>query len=754
MFGSGDLGMGVTFSLRDQATQNAQNAGRAITGLDRVVTQASTNIQNAANRIQSGILGVVLAVGMLIGPFAMAVNQSGEFNFQISQAGAIARATAPQIEMLRQKAIQLGDATIFSALEIAKAEVNLSRAGFAVEQQLELLPGLTSLAAAGNIKLEQAAEMASNALYMFGLRAGDMPRVSDVLVNAANKSNQTLENFANAMRYLGPTANALDVDLEESAAYIMMMANSAMRGSIGTRAFGTSLANLANPTKMAKDAMKELGLEVFDRTGNFVGFIEMTRRLDAALKGYSKETRLMYLDKIFGSEAIQEINTLLDQEYRAIENGTEVTYKGADALEYFTKINRNAAGVAEQTAADILNNFKGDVILFTSVWETTKIAIGNILEQVLRPFVKQMTEWLVTIKGFIQTPFGEWLVKVGAGLSAAAATMIILGFATTVLLPAMWSMITAVGVLLIELAPFIAIGAAIVGIIVLLKKSFDEFNSMMQDGSGPAAGFMGIMQKIGGVIMSVIEVWSSWNGQTFTLSQQLHDALERIGILDFVLQLATWIVRIKEFFTGFVEGAVLAYVVVEEVFGFIRDSISSLMNSLNEIGIPMGKLGGSLALFRGLGMAASAALWLLTRPLVILGTLFGIVVNAVEFLVVNLKELGKLVNWQSWLTGLTQGFATGDWSNIPGANFQNTFKDKGKILPGSGATGQFSLSSIGNRQAEILSMMGMRSDGRTQDPGQMGPQQVPETFVLQTFIDSDQIAERVMEKEQLKNSRQ
>lgn len=748
MFGSGDLGMGVTFSLRDNATQNAQNAGRALTNLERTVSQASQNIQNAANRIQTGIIGVVLAVGMMIGPFAMAVNESGEFNFQISQAGAIARATAPQLEMLRQKAIQLGDATIFSAVEIAKAEVNLSRAGFAVEQQLELLPGLTSLAAAGNISLEQSALMASNALYMFGLRAGDMPHVADVLVNAANKSNQTLENFSNAIRYLGPTAKALDVTLEESAGYIMMMANSAMRGSIGTRAFGTSLANLANPTKMAKEAMAELGFSVFDK-GAFVGFTEMTRRLDSALRGYSKESRLMYLDKIFGSEAIQEINTLLEQEYRAIENGTEVVYKGADALEYFTKINRESAGVAEQTAKDILNNFKGDVILFTSVWETTKIAIGVILEETLRPFVKEMTEWLVTIKQFIQTPFGEWLVKIAAGLATAGSMMIILGFATTILVPAIWSMVTAVGALMIELAPFIATAAIIVGVIVLLKRSFDEFQAVMNNQTGPAAGFMGIMQKIGGVIMSVIEVWSTWNGETFTLSQGLHDALQRIGILDFVLNLATWIVRIKEFFSGLVEGVVLAYVITEAAFIRLRESFGTFFDVLEQIGLPLGKLMGDLGLFRALGRVVSGAVTIMLLPLNLLLDVIKQIVDGFSWLIDNGGELMKLFNKDAWTTGIIAGLSTGDWSMMPGANFKDTVGD-GKMLPGSNAP---FVPSIGQRQAEIMTMMGMRTQGQATIPAPPGSG-LQETFIMPIYLDSEKIAEEVRNKEQLKNSRQ
>jgi TP901 family phage tail tape measure protein len=750
MFGSGNLGMGVTFSLVNQATQPAAQAGQSITSLQNVVNNAANSIQQASNKITSGIVATVTSVMLLLGPFTAMVGASTEFNFQLSRAGAISQATAQEVSTLKQAAFDLGATSMYNATEIAKTEVVLAQAGFFVSQQLEMLPGLTDLATAGVVSLDYAAGVASDTLFQFGLGARDMGRVSDVIVNAANMSNMSVENFGNAMKYFGPTAKAFEMSLEEASAYIEMMANSGMRGSIGTRAFGTALMNLASPTKQAAELMGSIGFEAYDSAGKFVGLESMIRRLQVSMQGMTNKQRDNALSVIFGNESTQEMLQLLNLEFRAIENGQEVIYRGADALHYFTQKNLEAKGVAEQVSKGIRDNLKSDIIGLSSAFETLKIKMGDVLEGPLRGIVKEMRSWVIGIQGLMDTSFGKWLVSIAAGVSVAAAAMIVLGFVITILIPSIWAMVTAVGALMIEFAPVIAIVGAIVGLFVLAKKSVDEFSEVMS-GQTKATGFIGLMQRIGGVLMSVYEIWTTWNGSTFTLSQGLHDALERIGILDFVLNLATWIVRIKEFFLGVVEGAVFMYVVLEEVFGYVKDSFNSLFDTMADLGLA--KLTGDLSLFRMAGMAASYVAWALTRPFVILGTVIGAVVNMVEFLLANLKELGKLVDWQSWLQGAAIGASTGDWSALPGANFKNTFADKGKILPGvDDATGNFSLDAMLNRQSEIMSNLGLKSDGRATESSPMGPSQ-NETFNIQLFMDTDLVAEKVLTKQALDGSR-
>lgn len=750
MFGSGDLGMGVTFSLRDNATAGAQAAGQSVTNLERVVNHASTTIQNAAARITSGIVATVTAVTLLMGPFAAAVDTSSEFNFQISRAGAVSRATAQEITMLKDKALELGNATMFNAIQIAKAEFVLSQAGFAVQQQMEILPPLIDLATAGVVSLEYAAGVATDTLYQFGLGTQDMTRVADVIVNAANMSMVSVENFGNAMKYLGPTAKLFGIELEEAAGYIELMANSGMRGSIGTRAFGTALLNLASPSKLASESMMALGFDAYDASGKFVGLTQMVRMLQSAVSGLTNKERDRHLGIIFGNEAIQEIVQLMTLEFTAIENGTEVVYRGADALEYFTQKNREAGGVAAEVSSAMRDNLHTDFKLLAASLETLRIKMGDILEGPLRPLVQNLRAFVQQVQGFLSTKFGQVLFLTAAAAAALFSAMIVLGFVFTILLPSVWAMVTAMGALMIELAPFIAIGLAIVGVIYMMKKAFDEFNEVMSNESAPATGFMGLLQRIGGVMAAVVEIWSTWNGETFTLSEQMHDALERIGILDFVLNLATWIVRAKELFNGFVEGLVMVYVIVEQTVGAVMESLGDLVDSLEDIGIPIKKLTGDLGIFKSIGTVLATFALISVLPLILLGQAIAFVSNAIEFLIVNFKELVALI------PSLAASVATGNFGAFATAlgatDFKNTFNKDGTVTQAVGE-GSFDFGNIAARHAEIMAMLNAGNNPAPTTPGESPAGKPVENYILQTILDGEKIAEEVLNKEQLKNGR-
>lgn len=759
MFGSGfggGLGMGVTFSLSNQASGPAAAAGTSITNLSNSVSQAQERINAASSRITSGLFGVVAAVSALMMPFVSALKASTEFNFQVTRSISLAGQGLAQARMLKEEAFRLGSTSAFNATEVAEASAELSQSGFMIEQQLKMLPGLANMATAGLVSLKYAAGLASDVMYQFGKSVEDIPKIGDVIVEAANRSNMTVENFGSAIKYFGPTSKLFGISLEEAAGYIEIMANSGMRGSIGTRAFGTALANLAHPTKQASELMRALGFDAYDQAGNFKGLEGVVRNLQSSVSGLNNKQRDAFLSIVFGNEAIQEITQLLTLEYKTIENGTEVVYKGADALHYFTQKNMEAIGTSERVSRGIMNNLKGDLKLLSSAFETLKIKIGDVQEGPLRGVVQGTREWIMMITNLVNTKFGQWVVGVSAATAVLASVIITLGFVTTILIPSIWAMVTAFGALMVTLAPFLLTGAAIVGVIVLIKESLDEFFSFMEGGQ-KASGFMGLMQRLGAVLYSVYEIWTSWNGETFTLSGKLHDALQRIGLLDFVLNLATWIVRIKEFFKGVVESAVFLYVVIEEVFTYAKESILSFLLTLESMGLGIDKLTGNLDTFRLLGNVVGFVVSTIARPFIILGMVIGTVANAMEFLIKNFKEVIKLIPGLGWAYGIYDAIKTKDIGNLPGISMftktENTFAGKGKILPGTDMNGEFSMSNIRNRQGEILAGMGIDSDTQAQIKAPQGSN-MQQTFVLPVYLDSEKISEKVIEKQNLNNARQ
>lgn len=638
MFGSGDLGMGVIFTLRDNVSAVARQVGQSLQTLETKATQAAQTISRAGQNIQSGMIAVAATAALLLAPFAAATKISGDFNYAISRAGAISQTSAEGLVALKQKALELGNQTVFTAQQIADAEIVLAQAGFEWQQQLEILPGLTNLASAGALSLAEAADHASNTIYQFGLRAGDMPRVADVLVNAANKSNQSVQNFGNAMKYLGPTAHTLGVDLEEAAGYIMVMANSGMRGSVGTRAFGTSLANLSHPTRQASAVMQQIGFDAFNAQGNFVGLAEMTRRLDRATRGLTQEQKLMAIDTIFGSEAIQEMTQLLTFQLEVMENGEKVVYRGADALEYYTKMNQEAAGVAEKTSRDSLNNFKGDMIMLSSAWETTIIAMGDILEEALRPFVQFLTRAVISMRQFISTPFGAWVIKTAAAIGVIVTALVAMNFIFGVLIPAIGSMAVAGASLIITLWPLVAVVSALGYAFFHASEGlaeFDKFKKALEAGGDGVENIDKDLSAWGAKLDILSQAMDTWDGKNFKIDNATLEAAEKLGVKDTALNWATWAVRMKEFGKGINEG----FTPLSETIHKIREDFEYILSQLG-FGDP-GKGMAKASTWKMIGQGITEAL---VYP-------FKLVLDMVHEIITAIVTISKLLtagtNWAS-----------------------------------------------------------------------------------------------------------
>jgi len=748
--------MGISFVFQDGASAPARQAQDSINGLSGAVDRAATNIQGAAQKIQSGFIATLATVTALLGPFIAALGASTEFNFQIARAGAIGQATAEEIVKLKEAAFDLGNTTIYNATEIAQAEVTLAQAGFAVNQQLEMLPALTNLATAGVVSLDYAAGIASDTMFQFGLKVSDMERIGDVIVNAANMSNMSVENFGNAMKYLGPTAKAFNISLEEAAGYIEMMANSGMRGSVGTRAFGTSLVNLSHPTKQAADLMSQLNFSSYDAQGKFVGLSEMVRRFQRSITGLTPQQRDMAISTIFGNEAIQEMTQLMNLEFETMENGTKVVYKGADALDYFTKKNNEAKGVSAAVSAGIMDNLKMDLKLLSSAWQTLLIKVGDIQEGPLRGVAQTFRDMVQGIQSIVSTKFGQWLVGISAGVALVASSLVVLGFVTSILIPQMWAMVTAGAALAIELLPVIAAVAAVAGSIIFIKESIDEFNDVLSGKTSPLTGFIGLMQKIGGVAMAAFEIFTSWNGETFTLSQNMYTALQRIGILDFVMKLSTWIVRFKEFIVEFVHGLYSIYTVAREMFSVVGESFDNLAQVLSDLNIPFSDTIGNLGTVRGLATTAAGAIYVLTTPFRVLAFLLSTIADTMSFIITNFKEVTRMVDLNAWAAGLSVAAGTGDWSYVPGANIKNTYQRTGEMFRNAtpfSVANTFGKAMDENRSETAL-LMGMRGEywGAGQEQQKTTTDDRP--IYLNVLLDGDLLHSQVVKRQQMADARQ
>ncbi len=359
---------GVNTSLRGVGT----NAEAGFSKLERKA-QSSTRVFSKLRSTIAGF-GLTLTTGALA---AGLVGTGASFEKSMSNVQALSNATKSEMVGLTKAARDAGATTAFTASESADAMGYLALAGYKAKEQIQALPSTLNLAAAGSLGLARSADIATNILSQYRMKAKDTNIVVDQLAFTQSRFNTNIEEAADAMNYFGPTAAALKISLSESNATIGLLANNGLKGSLATRALGTSIVRLTKPTKEMNAVMKNLGLDFFDAKGHFVGMAGMIEQVNAKTQGMTDKQKQGAIATLFGAEAIQEMNILLSE--------------GADKIRYWTGELDNAKGTAQRMADTKLDNLAGDFQILKSTSQEFALSIYDEIGPSLRQITKEAT---------------------------------------------------------------------------------------------------------------------------------------------------------------------------------------------------------------------------------------------------------------------------------------------------------------------------------------------------------------------------
>jgi TP901 family phage tail tape measure protein len=317
------------------------------------------------------------AVGAgLIGIAAYAAKTAADFDRQMSHVGAVADATAGQLGQLRAAAMAAGQATQFSATDAARAEEELAKAGISTANILGgALNGSLALAAAGSLDLAEAADVAAKAMNIFHLQGKDVGHIADVLASGANKSATDVHEIGEALKMGGLAAASAGWSLEQTTGVLSAFADRGLAGSDAGTSLKTAIMMLQKPTEKAADLMRELGIKVYDASGNFVGAADLAGQLQEKLGTLSKEQRNAAIATIFGADAMRGANVLYDL--------------GADGVRRYVQ-EVNDAGAAQRTAAANTDNLAGDLERLHGTLETLAIDAGSGANGGLRTLVQAL----------------------------------------------------------------------------------------------------------------------------------------------------------------------------------------------------------------------------------------------------------------------------------------------------------------------------------------------------------------------------
>lgn len=451
----------------DEGERTAARTKKSMGTVDR----ALSSVKRAAAQAAFTLIGVFGAREVVRG--------IAEFDRSMSRVGAITRATGRDLEEMKKIALELGRTTEFTAAQAAGGLQFLGMAGFSARESIETIPTALDLATAASMDLSRSADILSNIMGAFSIRASESAEVADVLAAASSRANTDVSQLGQAMSTAGPVAANLGKSVAETAAMIGVLSDSGIQGARAGTSLRGVLASLAGPTEQAQEALAKYGITVQDVNPELHSMADIF----AIIRERSVSTADAM--EIFGREAA---------------SGALILAQGSERLREFSAELGNVSGEAGRMASQMRDNLGGDIDALFSALSGLILVIGDAgLTAALRTATQAVT-------GLVQI-LAEAVVYVGdfSGYAAAAAALIGAVYApavaSAVFQTGLWiaSLVTLRGVLLATgIGAFVVLAGLALNLLFDLSEATGGLgNVFARMGEIAALTFQGLVDTLG-----------------------------------------------------------------------------------------------------------------------------------------------------------------------------------------------------------------------------------------------------------------
>lgn len=354
----------ITIKLKD----------KTISGLDKI---------NNALTSPLGILGVGAGAVGIGGLITNSAQKSMDFTAEISNIKALTGMQGAEIEAVRQRALDLGKSTKYSALEAAQGMTELLKAGVDTKSVLgEASQAALDLAAAGDLSLTEAAEVMSTAMNVFGTK--DATHVADLLAGAANASATDVHEMKYAFSQVAADAHGVGMSIDDVNVALATFAQYGQKGEKAGTGLRNMLNNLQPHTKPATETFSKFNF--LDSNGNSVFYTA-----EGKLKSMAEIADIM--QKNLGKLNPAELDMALYDMFGVEGKGLAKVIMEQGAKAFIAMEKEMKKFTASSVALEKLNNAKGDIEQLRGAFETFQIEALAPLEPAIRAVATAFTDF-------------------------------------------------------------------------------------------------------------------------------------------------------------------------------------------------------------------------------------------------------------------------------------------------------------------------------------------------------------------------
>ncbi|MEJ1300117.1 phage tail tape measure protein [Latilactobacillus sakei] len=285
----------------------------------------------------------------------LAAKSAIDFNSQISAIGPLLTNGGKITASVRSELDQMSSSSKKWAMQfgVSTDKINdgmteMVKRGYTAQQTMGAMPAVLNVAKASGDDFNDVMHVSTSVLEQFGLKTTsttgmlqNTSRVTDSLTYVANATAAGFQDMGEAMTYVGPSAHAAGISLEETAIAIGIMSNKGIEGSVAGTALRGALTRLMKPSKQNVAGFEAMGVSVEDFKKGTLTLPEIIDKIKTNTAGWTDQQRASSIAMAFGTEAQAGMNALISE--------------GGDELRKYTKGAEDSAGTTKKIA-DQLND--------------------------------------------------------------------------------------------------------------------------------------------------------------------------------------------------------------------------------------------------------------------------------------------------------------------------------------------------------------------------------------------------------------
>ena len=289
--------------------------------------------KGAAREIGANLVDAAAEAGQAIVQFiGDSIGKAGDFEQQMNRFASVTGEalddSGQSLEDFKDLFISLGRELPVSTAEVQQAAIEMAKGG--IEPATIAAGGLRevlNLAAAGEVGIAEAAEIASKQLGVWVDAAADastkaafLTETANLLSQAANASTVNVDDLALGLANVGGIAKVAGLSFRETVTTMALLAPGFSSAADAGTSLKTMLTRLQPTTETAANAMRDLGLltaegtsRFYDAQGSFIGMDKAAELLQGSLEGLSQAQKTSALQAIFGQDAFRAAALLAEQ---------------------------------------------------------------------------------------------------------------------------------------------------------------------------------------------------------------------------------------------------------------------------------------------------------------------------------------------------------------------------------------------------------------------------------------------------------